>query len=201
MRVVIGGVVGGLIIFFWGAVAHMATPLGHAGLSILPADDESAVAGALKGGVRQPGLYLIPGCDMGSMSAEQQKALEAKMKAGPVGLLLVNPNGVDQMMSPGQLLTELGSNIAAALLAAVVLSRVPGSYPSRVGVLVLAGLIGWVSLSVSYWNWYGFPTEFIAAEGVMETVGWLLAGLALAAIVKPRVAQPEPVAELAAVGS
>jgi hypothetical protein len=200
MRVLIGGLVGGLIIFFWGAIAHMATPLGQMGLSILPAAEEPALLGAMKAGVSQEGLYFFPGRKMEAIPAAEEEAWKAKMKAGPVGLLLVHPEG-GEPMTPGQLLTELASNIVAALLAAVVLTRLTGSYLTRVSLLVLAGVLGWVSISISYWNWYRFPTSFTLAEGVMETVGWLLAGLALAAIVKPKVSQPEPAAELVAVGS
>jgi hypothetical protein len=45
-----------------------------------------------------------------------------------------------------------------------------------------------LSIGVSYWNWYGFPLDFTAGEAIMEIVGWFLAGLVLAAIVRPRAA-------------
>jgi hypothetical protein len=38
---------------------------------------------------------------------------------------------------------------------------------------------------VPYWNWYGFPTDFTLAQIVENTVGWFLAGLVLALIVRP----------------
>ena len=47
------------------------------------------------------------------------------------------------------------------------------------------GLFGIVSLLVSYWIWYGFPVEYVCGELVTEVVGWLLAGLAIAKIVRP----------------
>lgn len=191
MRVILGGLAGGLIIFIWGAIGHMATPLGTMGLSTFEEADEPALLGALKAGVKKPGLYYFPGGEMGKMTEAQLKEREAKVKAGPSGLLIVQPSG-GEVMTPAMLLTELGSNVLAALLAGLILTRVVGSYWSRVGVLVLVGLVGWVSLSVSYWNWYRFPTDFTAAEAVMEVVGWALAGLAIAAIVKPTVV-PAPV--------
>ena len=51
----------------------------------------------------------------------------------------------------------------------------------------------------SYWNWYGFPTEFEIAEAVDQVVGWFLGGLVLAALVRPTapsaLAPPERLAE------
>jgi hypothetical protein len=57
------------------------------------------------------------------------------------------------------------------------------------------GLFGFLSILVSYWNWYGFPTDFTIGAVLDEVIGWFLAGLVLAAIVRPtkiqKVAVPE----------
>ncbi|MGH7149260.1 MAG: hypothetical protein ACREIU_01110 [Planctomycetota bacterium] len=37
---------------------------------------------------------------------------------------------------------------------------------------------------MSYWNWYGFPTDFAKAALIEQTVGWGLSGLAIAAFVR-----------------
>ena len=86
-------------------------------------------------------------------------------------------------MTAGHLVTEFLSNAAAAAVAAILLAMMVASYGKRVLAVTLLGVFGWLSLSVSYWNWYGFPTAFIAAEGIDQAVGWLLAGLAIAKIV------------------
>jgi hypothetical protein len=62
---------------------------------------------------------------------------------------------------------------------------VGGSYGQRVLFVALLGLIAWLSINVSYWNWYGFPTAFVLGEGIDQVVGWLLAGLAMAKIIRP----------------
>jgi hypothetical protein len=114
----------------------------------------------------------------------ERAAWEKKASRGPYGLLLIHASG-GGMITPRQLLTELGSNVVAALMAALLLVPTRLGFVGRVGFVTLLGLVGWVSLSISYWNWYGFPTPFIAAEGMTEGIGWLLVGLALAAIVRP----------------
>ena len=72
---------------------------------------------------------------------------------------------------------------------ALILSQVQGGYFSRVIVVTLLGVFGAMSLLASYVIWYGFPLDYILGETITEVVGCFLAGLALAAIVKP--AAPE----------
>jgi hypothetical protein len=189
VRVVIGGIVGGIVVFVWGAIAHMALPLGEMGIRQIPSEEK--VVGTMKDAIHEPGFYFFPGIDRKKSTEEEQKAWEAKIKQGPSGVLIIHPEG-GEAMSPRQLGTELGSNIVAALLAAFVVSQVRSGYGMRVLVVTLMGLFGFVSLSVSYWNWYGFPTDFTTAEAITEVVGWFLAGLAIAAIVRP-VKEPLPV--------
>ena len=58
--------------------------------------------------------------------------------------------------------------------------------------VTLLGVFGFLTISVPYWNWYGFPADFTAAEAIDQSVGWLLAGLVLAGIIRCRkVAVPE----------
>ena len=56
--------------------------------------------------------------------------------------------------------------------------------------MTLIGLLASIMTSVPFWNWYGFPTDFTLAQIIETTVGWFLAGIALAAIVRPAAAKP-----------
>ena len=89
-------------------------------------------------------------------------------------------------MAVRQLLRELVSNIIAALFAALVISWLSVSFGRRVIAAVLIGLVGWLSIDVSLWNWYGFPTSYMLAQGVDQAVGWLLAGIGIAFILRPK---------------
>jgi hypothetical protein len=60
----------------------------------------------------------------------------------------------------------------------------------RVGCVTLMGVLASLMTSVPFWNWYGFPTEFTLAQIIEHSVGWLLAGIVLAAIVRPSKAKP-----------
>jgi hypothetical protein len=91
-------------------------------------------------------------------------------------------------MSPNQLLIELLSNIAAAIVAAIVLSRVTAGYIARIAICALMGLFAWLSVSVSHWNWYGFSKAFEIAELIDQVGGGLAAGLVLGKMAPTRVA-------------
>ena len=59
-------------------------------------------------------------------------------------------------------------------MAAVVLTQVRSGYLGRVLVVTAMGLFGFVSILVSYWNWYGFPTDFTIGAVLDEVIGWFL---------------------------
>ena len=182
-RMLIGGLVGGLAVYIWSFISHMVLPIGSAGISIIQ-QNEDVVLETMKTNISEPGLYFIPGIDPNTdMSSEAYKTWEEKYKTGPRGLLLFNPEGADPM-SIGQLLTELLTNLIAGIIAAFLLFSLIGSYWIRVYTVTLLGLFSWISISASYWNWYGFPGSFIVAEGIDQVIGWFLAGIVMAKIVK-----------------
>jgi hypothetical protein len=193
LRVLVSAVLAGIVVFFWGAVAHMALPLGTMGISAIPKDEE-AILGQLRGAITEPGFYFFPGRDMSKTPTESElEEWTAKLRKGPSGIMVVRPQG-SEPMTPGQLLIELASDIAAAFVAALILLHVRSGFAGRVLVVVLAAAFGVLSISVSYWNWYGFPIPFEIAEATDQVVGWLLGGLVLAALVRPingtKIAQP-----------
>jgi hypothetical protein len=180
----LGGLVGGVVIFFWGALAHMTLPLGTMGISRIDPGREVAVLASLKGSIDAPGFYFVPGMDMSRTPTEaEQRAWDEKLAKGPSGVLIVTPNG-GEAMSPRQLLTEFGTGILAALVASWLVLNSRAGYWGRVLSVAAMGLFGWISISLPYWNWYHFPTAFTAALLMEEVIGWFLAGLAIAAIVK-----------------
>jgi len=180
-RILIAGLVGGVIVFGWGVVSHMVLPLGKTGLRSLPS--EGPVLSALAGSVPEAGLYFFPGFDMeATQTPEQEAAWMERYRSGPAGLLVYRPRG-GEPFTLSMLLVELVSNLLAAWVAAFIVSFIGGPYGRRVVVIVLMGLFAWMSLSISYWNWYGFPGDFIVAEGIDQVVGWLLGGLGIALLV------------------
>jgi hypothetical protein len=180
-RIILGALAGGLVFFIWSAIIHMS-PLGMVGLKSLP----DGAYDSLKSSGLDSGLYFFPGFVKNPTPA-QQKAWQEKLVAGPFGILVYTAAG-SAAMAPKQLISEFVSDIVAAFLAACIIALIAAPYLKRVSVVALMGVFGWVSLLLSYWIWYNFPTAYILNEGVVEIVGWFLAGLAIAKIVPGRAA-------------
>jgi hypothetical protein len=183
-RTLIAGLVGGIVIFVWSAIAHTILPIGTMGVDVLPSDE--AVLPTLQQAVTEPGLYFFPGMDMsGNATPEEQQAWDEAYRAGPIGLLIYSPTG-EEPMPASTLILEFLTTLAATLFAAWVLGMIPGTFGRRVAVATLFGVVGWLSISVSEWIWYPYPGAYIIGVGLDQVIGWLLGGLAMAALLRPK---------------
>jgi hypothetical protein len=183
-RRVLAAIAGGVVVFVWSALSHMALGLGTAGISTMPNEDR--MAQAIRGSITEPGLYFFPGFDASrKFTPEEEKAWTEKYRRGPSGILIVQPGGRDPM-APEQLVIELVADILAAGVAAFLLGGLAGSFTARVAAVGLLGVFEWLDINVSYWNWYKFPTAFTLAALVEQVVGWTLAGLVMALILRGR---------------
>jgi hypothetical protein len=178
-RFVLAVWVGAVAMFIWGAVSHMVLLKG-AGFSHLPNDE--AVVAKLRDSIPQDGLYFLPSPDFsGNATSAEGAAFEARFRAGPTGMILFHRSG-SEPVTPQKLLIQFFSELLAAAIGALVLSRMAAPYWQRVLAMGLLGAFGVLSISTIYWNWYGFPDAFFVAQLVDKVVGWLLAGSLIAAI-------------------
>ena len=139
-KILIGGVVGGIVIFFWGFVSHMLLPLGEMGMQAIP--QEEGLAAAMKNDVPEPGLYFVPGRDMSkSQSQEEMQAHMDKVAKGPYGFMVIYPTGRDVSLGK-RLPIELGTNVVCALLAAILVSQLRPGFFVRVACVTLMGISG-----------------------------------------------------------
>lgn len=181
MRTILAGIVGGIAMFVWASVAHVATPLGAIGISTLPNEGETLLSlNNLIG--ENGGLYLFPSPPKTASRSQEAPAV------GPAGLLVWRPRTV-MSLSPQNLVTEFATELAESLIAAFLLSwaSVQGFLP-RVGFVTLVGATAAITTNVSYWNWYGFPTDYTLAYGLIEIVGYIVAGAAIALVLPRRAA-------------
>jgi hypothetical protein len=166
--------------FVWSAFSHM---LLLKGVGFTPLPDEELVTSQLKTSVGNEGLYFFPGRDFHSTyTTEQEEAWETKFRQGPTGMLIYHPGGVSAV-SPRKLLTQFLCHFLAAAIASLIVSRMIGPSWQRVLAVTLFGAFACLSVGTIYWNWYGFPDSFFAAQCVDQVVGWLLAGVAIVVVV------------------
>jgi hypothetical protein len=176
-KILLFGVVAGLVMFVWGAISHTVLPLGTAGFRVL-ADDTSLLEFAGKE-MGEPGIYFYPRFDP-SMNDVEMAKWQQKAQTGPSGLIIHRPRG-GAGVTPRLLLNELLSNIACGIVAAWLLAQLPAtSFARRVGCVVVLGVLAWLAVDFSQWNWYGFPTAYTIAAFVDQAVGFALMGLVLA---------------------
>lgn len=186
----LAGVLGGLAFFLWSFIAHMFLGLGEVGLQEIP--NEQAVVAAMKSNISAGGLYIIPGWGVApnathaqKMAAMQSEAVQAKLKAGPTGILVYHPEGASAL-SPKQMLTELGTNIVQILLAVLLLGQTRIiNYVGRWRFITIAGILAAISTNISYWNWYGYPGNYTLAYICTIAMGFVAAGAVAAALVDP----------------
>jgi hypothetical protein len=187
---VIAGIVGGIILFLWSFLAWVVLPLHTA--TMHPISDENAAINALGPLLTSKAVYDMPH-DPGMRGG--QAAMDAytkKVERGPTGMIIYDPQGADPMMGKqmfmGILLDFLTAFLAAWMLASSLLLSAP--YMTKVMYFVMIGVLISVSQHLAYWNWMRFPTDWTLAQIVDTIVGWTLAGLGIAALVKPEHPQP-----------
>ena len=180
MRVLIAALIGGVVMFIWGAMAHMALGLGNVDMHA-PTDENVALSALHQGLGTEPGIYMLPWLAPEQMSDEAAvKAYGEKAQASPYAFVVYLPQGEDLTHMGPQLSRQWASDTLAALALAFVMGLAALGFRRRLGIAAAAAVFAWLSMMVPYWNWYRFPTHFTLAALVEELVGWLLAGAAMA---------------------
>jgi hypothetical protein len=172
--------------FFAGAFEHMVLQFGERTMQPLP--DEASLTASIRSQRLEHGIYPFPtaGAVPGEKSQPTYEEINERYKEGPNGLLIVGRTGED-MMTGRELGLEFGSNVLACLLAAWVVSRFgPGNgFLVRWLAVVLMGVAAWCSISASHAIWYRFHAMFVRDELFGALLEGALAGLVIAALVKP----------------
>jgi len=186
-KIILGGIVAGVLIFIWSSLAHTVLPIGAMGISTTA--NEDALVAAFKANLSAPGFYFIPGHQI--MQAEQasgadrQRAMDewqSKYGGGPWAVMVYHQSGAS-LLEPRQLVGEFASDLVAGLIMAFALLMATArvrSLVSRVVFVMLIGLLPWIIVDFSNWNWYGFPFKYEISQLLDQGIGALLAGIALA---------------------
>lgn len=188
MRVLLAGILGAIVMFIWTSIAHMALPLGEAGIGEIP--NEPAVLSAMQTNIGDnTGLYIFPGLGVGKNGSRQERS-EAMKHMGEK--IAANPSGILMYHGPGRpfgLGKSLGIEFVTELLESVLVifllvqARV-GSFAGRVGFVLVAGILSAIATNVSYWNWYGFPSVYTASYIFIQIIGFFLVGIVAGIILR-----------------
>ena len=188
-RILMAGILGGVVMFIWSFIAHDVLPIGEMGVREIP--NEDAVTDTLKSNLHNNvGFYIFPGRGLSPGATREQKAegmkkAEEKMAAGPAGVLIYHPNRVFNF--PKRLGIEFATEVFDALLAVFLLSRTNiTSFGGRVGFVLVVGIIAAIATNIPYENWYGFPRIFTLGQMFTQIIGFLLIGIVAALVLGRR---------------
>ena len=190
MRIFLAGILGGIAMFVWTSIAHMALPLGEAGINEIP--DESTVLNAMQSNIGdKTGLYIFPGLGVGKSATREEKSeamkqMQQRIAANPSGILMYHPPGRPFAFGKS-LAVEFSTEVLQAILVIwlLVQTRI-GTFAGRVGFVLIAGILAAITTNVSYWNWYGLPGLYTASYMLIEIVGFVLVGVAAGLVLRKR---------------
>ncbi len=188
MKILLAGILGGIAMFIWTSIAHMALPLGEAGLREIP--NESTVLSAMQSSIgEQTGLYIFPDPGVGKNATRQEKN-EAMKHMGEK--MATSPSGILMYHAPGRPFTfgkwlgiEFGTELLEAILVVFLLVQTRiASFFGRVGFVLVAGILAAIATNVSYWNWYSFPCVYTAGYMFIQIIGFLCIGIVAALVLR-----------------
>lgn len=185
VRTLIGGLVGGLVLFVLGFV-FWATPLGEIAYTNAGDAQSAAVQQALAANLTETGTgaYIIPG-----MHSAEGAVLYGR---GPIATVFYNTRGFSpedmSMILPGFIVALVAGVLLAFGLAAVAGQR-SFAERARLVVCIVLAFTTWEFLGSPIFNHFGWT--FWIYTFVAESIIWIAAGLVIARWFLPRpVAEP-----------
>lgn len=184
-KIIIAGIIGGIVITIWGFVAWMGLNFHKDTMKGCPEDE--IFSHIFVNSMKDEGVYVIPAMP-DSHTEATQKAYQEKIKSGPIATIFFRPSGGDPTMTKDIIVGTI-FNIIAAMLAAWILSRSTASkqsYFARVSFVGVLAIFATITIHISNWNWMYFPLKYTTAMAADLIIGWVLAGLIIAAFIKER---------------
>lgn len=186
-KVILGGVLGGLVMFLWGAISWMVLPWHDLTIAAFP--EESTIAEAVLAQAPQDGVYLLPNArqqDPRLSPEEKAQALSAateRMKTGPFIFMSVARSGAN-LEDPMLLVRSLIIQIIGATLITMLLVQTRGlRFWCRVGFVETAGIAIAIFATLPMWNWWQFPLPYTLVNFADFVIAAIFAGLVIAWVV------------------
>lgn len=158
--------------------------------ALLDASDQPELARMLRSQLREAGSYLIPHAAGGSGAQSNEGGGHEHMLPdldGVVAMIHYDPQGGNPLSARTYILSFahfIASALLASLLLAVALPALK-TYRRRVGFVFGLGFFAAFTIRLTDPIWYGLPWNYFLYSLVYLIVGWGLAALATAALVRP----------------
>jgi len=185
VRILIAAAIAAVIYQAWLFSSWMVWNL-HGG-TLGPLPDAAPVTEALQRQDLADGVYVRPFTENSDEFGDPESEFTQQHLAGPIFTIYFQREG-GPPMPPRMFAVALGMNFFAAAIVGALLSCTGGccrGYLARVGFVLGIAVFASIVTHGAYWNWMGFPTHYTAIFIVDLLVGWTLAGLVIAALVRP----------------
>ncbi len=186
-KLILGGLIGGVIIYAWGVVSWMVLPF-HS-KSMEKFKDDVAMQETIMMNVDKAGIYMLPTCPMKRGTADPAALKELKKQAcaqfetGPVVYSVINPKGIGPMwqsMTKGFAIQLLGALLAVWLLLQANLK----SYFRRVIFITVFSVAVAVLAYLPAWNWWGYPCFATLVDMADVVIAYVIASFAIAKVTR-----------------
>ena len=166
------GIVGGVIVFLWMMVSWMILPLHKGAMNRFV--DESEVVSTVTRYAPKDGIYVIPNMDARQEETEKQTFIFMNIKRD------VDLGNMAFPMACGVI-----TQIIAAMFATFLLLKTKAmKYWNRVWFVTVVGIFAILVGVLPAWNWWYFPWNWVVIEIFDVVIGWFLAGLVIAKLIK-----------------
>ena len=167
------GIAAGIALFLWGAIAHMALPLGEMGIKSMP-EEVTAVLGER---IKTPGVYFFPSVGAGT-EQEMEKTSQA-YATQPHGLMAFTPTDGKPYSMAMPLTIQFVIDLICGVILAWLIWQAWLSLPglgAKVGFAAVVGFLASFAVSAPYCNWYGFGGAFFIGQMIESIVGFSIGG-------------------------
>ncbi|RMH12085.1 MAG: hypothetical protein D6695_07630 [Planctomycetota bacterium] len=192
MRAILGALAGAVVLFVWGFVFWVQLAWTLDGLRALEPAQEEAIVATLQANIPETGVYYFPGMPTHGkdLSDEEGKRRTeewtARHEAGPLGTIVFNAQG-RSVQDPVVFIRGFLINLIATILVSIVVIMAGAGgagFGKRWMIVLIFGLGASVTTHLVQWNWMYVPTDNVIMACIDTVVGWALAGLAIAAIIR-----------------
>lgn len=178
MKTLLAAVLGGVIVFAWGAVSWMV--LGWHAPTIKTFANEDQVAQVLVDNAPVSGIYLLPKAQPSQGALTPAEA--APPQAGPFAFVAYAREGAGPQMTMPMAYAVAASILAALLIAWLVRAAEGLGYFQRVLFIATVGIVIAIAGRLPNWIWWHFSTEFMLLDLADVVIGWTLGALVMAAL-------------------
>ncbi|MEM7697296.1 MAG: hypothetical protein AAF236_02695, partial [Verrucomicrobiota bacterium] len=144
--------------------------------------DPPAVETALVDSIEGDGVYLLPSMTDGS---DPEARIEAARK-GPFAFVSIRAGERGENMMVTSVVQTVAINLIGALLIGLMLAAAAPrlNFCGRVLFVMIGGVFASLVGVLPNYVWWEFPLDFIGLAALDLVVGWFLAGIAMAALIR-----------------